>query len=641
MGQFPFSAPALFLLCSAFGAPQQAGPPPVELDPGRAAALEAYQASGEADRRVAPEDHPMHLRGPGVPYGLGLCDGVLYGIGPGYTARFEAGGFELRPRGRHAASGGALAFVLEDIGRGSELVYQRASGVGAPEQDGFTASFALTPTIDARFAVGAQGIEQSFLFHELPGTEGDLVVRGRLVTELERRALPAGADGLVFGGRPGQAEDQRVRYGGVTGIDATGRRAGGTLRLQGDQLELRLPGEFLEDAVAPILLDPLVGPMDQDLPTGPTYEPEDPAVAFDTTNQRYLAVWTEKVYGGGTAIYGQFRSPTGSAVGGLLPIVFGESAPGWAELANVNATDKFLVVYRSGGLYARTVDAASGVVSSRALVSSSGGFVDHDVGGEALPPYDRALVAYIVSYDHAVPTHVSYRRVSCPESGPPVVDSLTHLPGGTQLVSRVAVTKSGGNPGVWLVGWTRELGSQQEIRGALVNYGGWYTTTRTLLGPSSMMDYPAVAGDGSNFAAAGTDYDGIHARSFYGSVSSAGIQPWSSQVTVHDDGVWHQGVELERVGGYNVIAWRDLEYSGGVTTSRIEGCKLWVSTCNRAEPIYTMSEFVGGQTHSRWRIFSEKSAAPQPATPTKAMLIDSTRGLIGQAYDVYFSILGV
>ena len=95
-------------------------------------------------------------------------------------------------------------------------------------------------------------VELSFVFDRLPVGAGDLVVRMHLQTE-----LPPVGDGetldLLYGDRGS------VHIGAVTGIDARGMRAKGTVRYVDGMLELGLPADFVDSATLPLMLDPSLG----------------------------------------------------------------------------------------------------------------------------------------------------------------------------------------------------------------------------------------------------------------------------------------------------------------------------------------------------------------------------------------------
>ena len=91
----------------------------------------------------------------------------------------------------------------------------------------------------------------------LPPGSGDLVVRGRIVTDLACATPDVKVDSLAFE-VPGAPHLGGIAIGEVTGIDAAGERAAGWMRCDGDTLDLVLPASFVDGARLPLVLDPLI-----------------------------------------------------------------------------------------------------------------------------------------------------------------------------------------------------------------------------------------------------------------------------------------------------------------------------------------------------------------------------------------------
>src|SRR5262245_36488114 len=169
---------------------------------------------------AAPSARSFGLSDPGAP------DGRLLGGGPDFHAEFAPGTFLFLPAlGREAPETRPVSFTLEEIRVGERLVHA-ASADARPARDGNRAVYARGPSIEERYEVRADGVHQTFVFaspEELSGG-GDLVVRGRLDTALERVAAEEAeieSAGLRFE-VPGFGG---VRWGTVTGVDAAGRSA--------------------------------------------------------------------------------------------------------------------------------------------------------------------------------------------------------------------------------------------------------------------------------------------------------------------------------------------------------------------------------------------------------------------------------
>ena len=269
-------------------------------------------------------------------FGLQRADGDLWGIGPSYKARFTAAGVEFTPvMGPAAPKSFPLVFSLESVRRGDALIYEAPPGGIEPNQQGAVARYERGTFVEA-YEVRGEGIEQTFRFESLPQGTGELIVRGRLTTELLAPAVDSASEGIRFeiGDLGG------VSFGSVTGIDADGNRAAGWLRLEEGHLELGLPGEFVDEAPFPLLLDPLIG---STVTITGGYD-LDPDVAYDATVDVYLVVWERMISSTNYDVLGQRFSSAGALLGAPIPIsTIDARGP---AVANLGAIDRFIVVWR-------------------------------------------------------------------------------------------------------------------------------------------------------------------------------------------------------------------------------------------------------------------------------------------------------
>ncbi len=450
------------------------------------------------------------MRGSGGPAGatdvverqsVGLVEtrGEWIAHGPSYRAAFAADGFRFTPAlGKGARETRSLSFHLESIRRGGTSLFEAGGGASLPEGDGLAVRYARAEGIVEAYEVRPDGVEQTFRFERpLPG-RGDLLVRGRIETDLpivdedEREGLRFEEEGL--GG---------VVYGGVTGLDAAGRSVRGRIRIKGCHLELSLPSEFVETCVYPLVLDPLVGATIT-IATGGLIDHFDADVAYDATNDVYLVVWEKTLSGVDTDIVGQRVSSGGFLVGPQIAIETAALEPTNAAVANVNATDRFLVVWNElvlglpphRNIVGRLVDAASGAVSGPvAIANTPGEEANPDAGGDPRvgPPgaFEDAFVAW-----RRAGSGTRGRVVRCSAAGPPT------LPGGILTFSLEdsddypSVSKSCGPGGRWLVAWER----YGDIFGTAVDTSGTFCTGEVPLVTGPPDDhYPSVAGDGTGF----------------------------------------------------------------------------------------------------------------------------------------------
>lgn len=209
----------------------------------------------------------------------------LSGFGADYAVAFDAAGMHFQPAlGERAATDQRLRLCLAGITRGGDVVPVETAV--APVQRGGFAVYRRSATVEERYEVRADGVEQSFVFAALPG-RGDLVVRCHLGGELAPRGEAAVGGGLQFV-VPGLGG---ATLGAVIGIDADGERCAGDVRLVDGQLELSLPAAFVDTAALPLVLDPLIGTR-IDPATGNSNDTE-PSVAYDGGATDFLVVWRQ------------------------------------------------------------------------------------------------------------------------------------------------------------------------------------------------------------------------------------------------------------------------------------------------------------------------------------------------------------
>ncbi len=480
------SALLLVTLTSAFlaTARAQAPAPAPAPDPSRA-------ASGGTSPRVDL------TRGAG----LQMLDGELWGGGTNYKVRFAADGFEFTPAlGAAAPRNMPLRWTLESIGRGRTRVAQDAV---APAFDALRVEYARGG-VRERYDVRPDGIEQSFAFEALPEGEGDLVVRGRIATDLQ--VTPDG-DGLRLE-LPGVGG---FRIGGVTGIDAGGRRGQGHLRCAGGILELSLPAAFVEDAALPLTLDPLFGSV---FHVTSSLTARTPDVAYDATNFVYLVAW-ESLYSSSdsdvtaqTVIYG---------VGPVGNRIFVTAAPGLEaqpSVVNVNRRNAFVIAYtRSGDVLGRSVRADTRAVSAEITIAGgTGSQSEPDLAGEAMTGEDDALCVWL---DAAQRTQTSVNVMQVQVNADwslslPTAPRQVYAPKVSwQTATGVAIAKSGGPSRRFAVAYAvqdtlLQTDSVQVV--ALNNEGvpiagvGALTVAATAAAEAS----PDIDGDGDNWVVAWT-----------------------------------------------------------------------------------------------------------------------------------------
>lgn len=432
--------------------------------------------------------------------GLSLSGGELWGVGPDYRVRFDMDAVEFTPAfGARADRLHPMKLSLLSVRRGEGAVLPPVPS--APEIAGDM--LAIYPRGDGlieRYEVRPDGVEQSFVFATRPAGTGDLVVRVRVDTDL--RADPIQDGTAVRFREPGLGA---VEVGAVTGIDARGSRVAGDIRLTGDTLELRLPAAFVDGAVYPLVLDPLLTPFID--VSSVSNDDESPSVAYDASQDLYLVVWQRRFATTDTDVRGQRVAADGTLVGGLIAIKtsIGILSAG-PRAAGVAARDRFLVVWtESGGIQGRSVDAVTGSLSAEVTIVAPVTAVlaaCPDVGGEATAVDDEALVVWLdVQLVTPFARTVLARQVTISADGTCVPFAATVTIASGNADNCPTISKSGGPSGRYLVTWGRDLGAaDSDLRGAVVDRN--LTLLDSFIAITSNTSYdenPANDGDGTNW----------------------------------------------------------------------------------------------------------------------------------------------
>ncbi len=497
--------------------------------------------------------------------GLQTEDGYLLGAGSDYRVVFDADGITFTPAlGRQAPAEMPWRFSLDSIERGEDVVYARDAGSAVnPTRSGLRASFTRTRDITERYDVRSEGVEQSFVFGcPLPG-QGDLVVRGKIDSDLENRFRGESSDGLAFACAFGE-----ITVGGVTGIDAVGRRVAGTLRYDGDSMELVLPAAFVDEAVYPLVLDPLIG---FDWTVGASLsEDTDADVAWGGSPSAYTAVWT-RPYSAGTAdVLGQRFTESGWEAGFNMHVIAAAGNNVRPSIASSKGSRRFLCVWEnrptSGGggssdLWMRAINDDGSMSNTVTLAATGADEVDPDVGNETRYNAESVLVVW-----NRVGFGIRCAEVSIPDGfADPSLSSTVKTVSSSALDSDPAVSKGCGSDEVHAVVWTREAVTGNNVLGAAVSHSG------TLLGNeipiAAFVDRGEqradVDGDGESFLAVfecdegpgSTDADVCCRRLRYDGSSLVTDGP---RIWIDDDPSQHEaapavGLAMEKY----VIAWSE------------------------------------------------------------------------------------
>jgi hypothetical protein len=502
--------------------------------------------------------------------GVHQREGEVRATGPGYTARFDRHGFEFVPLlGAAQPRTMPLRTRLLAVRRGGQTVWAARDDGPAPIADGASVHLRHGGVTET-YLVRGDGIEQRFVLAAPPGGEGDLVVRLALTTEL---ALVA-AD-PQRGLRYAAPRTGGVTIGAVTGVDAAGATAPGTIRVDGDCLEYVLPGAFVAQASYPLVVDPLFGAA---LPVGnATTGPDDaPEIAFDATTLHWLVVWRVAVSAVQAEVRAQRVSFGGALVGGQILVDDSTMVGQRPRVAGVQATDRFLVgvVHRSvSGMFAsvslqvRTVDAATGAVSNP-LTVLSGLPVDFALGGDSrvgvLGTAENALVVAAWEDPFFGNTVVRATLVRVPAAGDPtVVAGPNPLPTQHDHHGQIAVTRHAGSVGRWLVAFgdspTSSAPPYPRLSACLIDAAGGVCQGPWTLAQGQVAAPTVATRDGAAFAVAWEDAgtSRLQARSLhYGGTCAAGVASFGPALDPVQAVGFASAPALDFATDRFVLAWR-------------------------------------------------------------------------------------
>ena len=446
-------------------------------------------------QRLAPVGTPL-------PEAIGLeaagsCvstrDGVVRADGADYTARFDRDGVVFTPAlGRDAPRSFPMRLRLVAIERGAGSPLALAKNA-APQPTASAVHYDRGDDVHERWHVSPAGLELSYVFARPPTGPGDLVVRLRVDTDLDMVA--PSADGGVYLQHAGHGG---VHISGVTGIDAAGAHVRGSIECDGDGLVLRLPAAFVDTALYPLVLDPLIGTV-----LRPTSGNDgQPQLSYEAASQSYLLVFERATSAMDVDVLGQRLDIRGRALGPLLLIRTGQATIATRPVVcTVASRSRFVVAWREAvsilGPW-RVAFAAvdqGGAVSSAAILSATVNVrTGPRIGGDNSTTGDNAILAWASASD--VYTH----SLQVPPSGAPVAVG-GELVAGALIASGVDISRSGGLSGRWgLTYYLKSLSDHLYVQ-AIGRNGlrqGTRLSVHDVVGSSSTWPM-AIDGDGSSF----------------------------------------------------------------------------------------------------------------------------------------------
>jgi len=410
-------------------------------------------------------------------------DGRLVARSAGYEARFDAAGLEFEGGDSATLSLGAV-----ELRRGDTRL---ALATSVPTAEGALATFERAPGVCERFAATPAGIEHSLVVDGPFGTDGDLVVRvalgGTNAALGERRS-----DGShSFGG---------ITYGHLFGIDANGERTDGDVRLVDGGLELVIADAWLDTAAWPITLDPLVA-WNFDI-TSQSSDRDDgaPDVAYDATEDVYLAVWERTSSVGARTVHARRFRGNGTLVGSEI-LLSNSTAAHQVRVANSAASGRFVVSWlqdtaANTELRAVAVSASSGAKSNEILIAAEllGTIDGHDIAGDTSDT--RAHLIWR-SFDG-----IHHTRVTVPLGGAgiAVTNDTVIVPDNLQFISlrEPTVSRTTTADGRLAVAWVRDglISGDRNVYAMVIDRSSSVVNAPLLVSTDEYCNQPSIDGGG-------------------------------------------------------------------------------------------------------------------------------------------------
>lgn len=513
-------------------------------------------------------------------------DGELWAVGDAYKARFDAHGITYVPAlGKDAPRSLTLDLGLAKVHRGAAGLPLAGPVAAERTDDGTTLRVERDRgVLVERYGVSPEGLELSYLLHELPPGAGDLVVTLTVDTELAHPAAGRSATGLAFRGDGGV----EVRVGAVTAIDAAGRTGAGELAFGAGQLSLVVPAGFLDGAELPLLVDPLISTAG----VTATTDHRAPDVAYDATTDTYFATWQRWYSSTDSDIWAQRLDATGAPTGGVYSLEISIPRSGVLPcVGNVADSDRFLVCWQEQDpvtgwdIVCRAVGAFGGAASGAVTLAS--GFND-----EEWPDVNSAIVGddLIVVWEEEN-TGVRGRSVQVGPTGNPI-GGATFLYSANPDDSRPAISDSTDSIGDHLIVWQRWFTTpapgDHDLFGQRVNRFGVALGSTIyvdgLIGPDE--HEPAVDGDGNRWLVA-YERDPVWA-SLDGAVYCVAVFASGGQLFVEnpatylDDvpGVDEGAPTVAFTGEEHVVAYTSRSFVDTDLTIRVRTVDPWCGDCN-------------------------------------------------------------
>ncbi len=485
-------------------------------------------------------------------HGINSANGQISAIGGGVETSFETGRVVITPLlGRQAPADMPLTLELTAVSRGAARI--DVGRTTTPRLRSDQVDYAHAGGITERYVSRPDGVKQSVLIQDPILGEGDLIVRMRVTTDLEcattESARQLDFDAGDLGG---------IHIGTVLGIDAKGTRAEGTMRFDGQFLDLVLPSSFVEQASYPLDVDPVIGGQ---INVGRSFSDNEMDIAFDVTNDIYGVVYQSESSATNHNLYMQYITGAGARQGGAVQIARNNHLSTMAKIASCNAADQFVIVWQDNGtgvfnVRCCAVDVLTAVPSGTVdITTNATDDIEPDVGGDST--LTGATPQCVAVWNEG--TEIK----SCPidlSTNPPTVGNHQVVLGGVPVNSPV-ITKDGGVDRRYFVALQV---SPQGVLVMPIDATGTVAGAPVSAASSSTATYsrPEIDGNGRHFTVvmeelepgSSTDHD---IRASHGIWNGSGLQLIDTFLIESDPGADESRPCVALMGSKYVAAWAD------------------------------------------------------------------------------------
>lgn len=353
-----------------------------------------------------------------------------------------------------------------------------------------------TTTIDhgfvqERYAAQPAGLEQSFVFATLPQRD-ELWVSVGMTGEF---AVQATDSGFAL-----QHELGAFTYGRAIAIDAAGKRLDLVTAWTGSTFTTRVPASFVQDAVLPLVIDPLIGNVTTvQAATVPVSSSD---IAYDATLHQFAVSWDWTFSQTDTDVFAQRYDEDLNPIGQVL--VVDSSTASWrnSRIAGLNLYDRFLVVAECRTAVGATpiirgvlLEGATGATSiPLTLASGPHALLAPDVGGD---PVQIGPTYFTVVFEREwSPTDHDIQYVQVDSTGAARGPAAT-IDASNAHEHSPRISKSNGqgtSQQFWGVAYRRDQGATGQTRAALVTWDGQLQVYGTAV-TQPLANYAAPAGN--------------------------------------------------------------------------------------------------------------------------------------------------